>query len=299
MLFTMKDLLKPAYDNNFAIGAFNIGSAELLRLVISVAEEEQSPVILAVHPDELDFQGDDFIKYCRVVAQNTHIPVVIHLDHGSSIKQIVRAIKCGYTSVMIDGSHKSFEENIKITKQVVDIASNVGVSVEAELGTIGAIEGNFESGSVSEVIYTQPEQAKTFIEETKIDSLAIAIGTSHGIYPKNFKPKLEIELLKRIKENTSIPLVLHGGSGTGDDNLKKAVQTGIQKVNLCTDLSNAGLETLKGYLQIDYDHMKKDGSLGEFGNKTANMFDLSNEMRIGYKEALKHYITLFGSVNKA
>lgn len=113
------------------------------------------------------------------------------------------------------------------------------------------------------------------------------------------KYQLKFELLADLHQMVEVPLVLHGGSGTGDDNLKKAVQTGIQKVNLCTDLSNAGLETLKGYLQINYDHMKKDGSLGEFGNKTANMFDLSNEMRIGYKEALKHYITLFGSVNKA
>lgn len=284
MLFTMKDLLKPAYDNNFAIGAFNIGSAELLRLVISVAEEEQSPVILAVHPDELDFQGDDFIKYCRVVAQNTHIPVVIHLDHGSSIKQIVRAIKCGYTSVMIDGSHKSFEENIKITKQVVDIASNVGVSVEAELGTIGAIEGNFESGSVSEVIYTQPEQAKTFIEETKIDSLAIAIGTSHGIYPKNFKPKLEIELLKRIKENTNIPLVLHGGSSNPDEEIAESIKYGISKINISSDVKLAYANSLRDYL-----------------NKYKEVLEpmqMFAEPVLVAKEVVRHKIRLFKSNNK-
>lgn len=284
MLFTMKNLLKPAYDNNFAIGAFNIGSAELLRLVISVAEEEQSPVILAVHPDELDFQGDDFINYCRVVAQNTHIPVVIHLDHGSSIKQIVRAIKCGYTSVMIDGSHKNFEENIKITKQVVDIASNVGVSVEAELGTIGAIEGNFESGSVSEVIYTQPEQAKTFIEETKIDSLAIAIGTSHGIYPKNFKPKLEIELLKRIKENTSIPLVLHGGSSNPDEEIAESIKYGISKINISSDVKLAYANSLRDYL-----------------NKYKEVLEpmqMFAEPVLVAKEVVRHKIRLFKSNNK-
>ena len=174
------------------------------------------------------------------------------------------------------------------------IAHAVGVSVEAELGHVGQ---GFEYEQTRDCGLTRKEEAIDFVKQTNVDALAVSVGTSHGTY--HGTPKLEFELLADLHQMVEVPLVLHGGSGTGDDNLKKAVQTGIQKVNLCTDLSNAGLETLKGYLQIDYDHMKKDGSLGEFGNKTANMFDLSNEMRIGYKEALKHYITLFGSVNKA
>ena len=140
MLMTMKELLAVAYENQFSIGAFNIGSGEILRLVLETAEEEKSPVILEIHPDELEFLGDDFVVYCREMAKNAKVPVVIHLDHGADIHQVMRAIKCGFTSVMIDGSHYPYEENIAVTKEVVAVAHDAGVSVEAELGTIGAKE---------------------------------------------------------------------------------------------------------------------------------------------------------------
>jgi fructose-bisphosphate aldolase class II len=285
MLMTMKELLNVAYKHNFAIGAFNIGSAEILRLVIEAAEEENSPVILEIHPDELEFLGDDFVEYCKVASYHANVPIVIHLDHGANLQQVVRAIKCGFTSVMIDASHYPYDQNVELTKEVVRIAHNVGVSVEAELGTIGAISGNFEAGDVSEVIYTNPAQATKFIEETGIDSLAIAIGTAHGIYPKDFKPELKIELLKEITELTNIPLVLHGGSSNPDGEVSEAAQSGVCKINISSDMKLSYAQKLKEVLNT------KEGILEPFA-----MFE---EPIKESKEVVKRKMRLFGSTGKA
>lgn len=285
MLMTMKELLAVAYENQFSIGAFNIGSGEILRLVLETAEEEKSPVILEIHPDELEFLGDDFVVYCREMAKNAKVPVVIHLDHGADIHQVMRAIKCGFTSVMIDGSHYPYEENIAVTKEVVAVAHDAGVSVEAELGTIGAIEGSFEAGSVSEVIYTSPEQAADFIEKTGVDSLAIAIGTSHGIYPKNFKPELKIELLKEIKAKTNIPLVLHGGSSNPDDEIHEATKHGIGKINISSDMKLAFANELRKVMNDNPEILEP-----------FKMFATPMEEA---KKVVRHKMRLFNSSNKA
>ena len=293
MLVTMKEILERASAENYGVAAPNVNTELDARCALEAAEELNAPIILDVggtaNPD-IVFYG----SFLTRLADASSVPVAINLDHGGSYEEVMSALRAGFTSVMVDRSTLTFEENVREVAEIVKIAHAVGVSVEAELGHVGQ---GFEYEQTRDSGLTRKEEAIDFVKQTNVDALAVSVGTSHGTY--HGTPKLEFELLADLHQMVEVPLVLHGGSGTGDDNLKKAVQTGIQKVNLCTDLSNAGLETLKGYLQIDYDHMKKDGSLGEFGNKTANMFDLSNEMRIGYKEALKHYITLFGSVNKA
>lgn len=235
MLITMKELLAVAYKNKFAVGAFNIGNGEFLRAIMETAEENDSPVILAIHPSELDFLTDSFVAYCRDIANKSRVPVVIHLDHGGNTAQVIRAIRCGFTSVMIDASTQPFEENIRITKEAVDIAHSVGVSVEAELGTVGQAEGSMEGGH-DEILYTDPLEAKEFVERTGIDSLAVAIGTAHGMYPKDRVPKLQLGRLKEIASQVSVPLVLHGGSDNSPDEVAASIHLGISKVNISTEM---------------------------------------------------------------
>lgn len=238
MLMNMKEMLKVADKNEFAVPAFNIGSEAILKGVVESANEKNAPVILAIHPTELEFLGDSFIKTCIEEANKSKVPMVIHLDHGGKFEEILRAIRCGFTSVMIDASHMSYEENIAITKKVVEVAKVSDVSVEAELGTIGVTGDSFEGGT-SGVIYTDPAQAKDFIEKTGIDTLAVAIGTAHGIYPKDMKPKLRLDILKEIRDAVDIPLVLHGGSSNPDDEIAESVRIGISKINISSDIKFA------------------------------------------------------------
>ena len=238
MLMNMKELLAVADKNGFAVPAFNIGSEAILKGVVESANEKNAPVILAIHPTELEFLGDSFIKTCIEEANKSKVPMVIHLDHGGTFEEVLRAIRCGFTSVMIDASHLSYEENIAITKKVVEVAKVSNVSVEAELATIGTTGENFEGGA-NDIIYTNPEQAKDFIEKTGIDSLAVAIGTAHGIYPKDMKPELKLDLLKTIRDTVDIPLVLHGGSSNPDDEIAQSVKIGISKINISSDIKFA------------------------------------------------------------
>ena len=238
MLMNMKELPAVADKNGFAVPAFNIGSEAILKGVVESANEKNAPVILAIHPTELEFLGDSFIKTCIEEANKSKVPMVIHLDHGGTFEEVLRAIRCGFTSVMIDASHLSYEENIAITKKVVEVAKVSNVSVEAELGTIGTTGENFEGGA-NDIIYTNPEQAKDFIEKTGIDSLAVAIGTAHGIYPKDMKPELKLDLLKTIRDTVDIPLVLHGGSSNPDDEIAQSVKIGISKINISSDIKFA------------------------------------------------------------
>ena len=234
----MKDMLEVAKKNKFAVGAFNVADSNFLRVVVEAAEENNSPAIIAVHPTELDFVKDDFFEYVVSRVKNSHVPFVIHLDHGDSMDSVMRAVRAGFSSVMIDGSLLPFEENIKITKEIVDVCKKINVSVEGELGTIGDTGTTIEGG-VSEIIYTRPEDAEEFISKTGIDSLAIAIGTAHGIYPKEFKPELKLDILEEIKSKVDIPLVLHGGSANPDHEIARAVEIGIQKVNISSDYKYA------------------------------------------------------------
>lgn len=238
MLMNMKDLLEVAQKHHFAIPAFNIGSDQLLKAVMKKVKELKSPVILEMSPDEFDFVGDAQIQAMIYEAAQTDVPVCIHLDHGDTYETVVRAIRAGMTSVMIDASTLPYEENVAITKKVVEVAHITNVSVESELGTIGQTGNSIEGGTTG-VIYTKPEEAKQFIEDTGIDTFAVAIGTAHGIYPKDMKPELKIDILKDITKEVSVPLVLHGGSSNKDEEIAAAVENGICKINISSDIKVA------------------------------------------------------------
>ncbi|EAF2074355.1 ketose-bisphosphate aldolase [Listeria monocytogenes] len=238
MLVNMKQLLEVAKENKFAVGAFNVADSNFLRVVVEEAEKNNAPAIIAVHPTELDFTKDDFFQYVLARIKNSPVPFVLHLDHGDNMGDVMRAVRCGFSSVMIDGSLLPFEENIRVTKEVVDVCHKLGVSVEGELGTIGKT-GNSIEGGVSEIIYTKPEEAEEYISRTGVDTLAVAIGTAHGIYPKDKEPKLRLDILKDIKDLVNIPLVLHGGSANPDAEIAAAVEIGIQKVNISSDYKYA------------------------------------------------------------
>lgn len=241
MLMNMKDLLAVAQKNHFAVPAFNIGSDQLLKAVMKTVKELKSPVILEMSPDEFNFVGNAQIQAMLYEATHTDVPVCIHLDHGDSYETVVRAIQAGMTSVMIDASKLPYEENVAVTKKVVETAHIANVSVESELGTIGTT-GNSIEGGTEGVIYTVPEEAKQFIEDTGIDTFACAIGTAHGIYPKDMKPKLRIDILKDITDQVSVPLVLHGGSSNKDEEIAEAVKNGICKINISSDIKVAFYE---------------------------------------------------------
>ena len=250
MLMNMKDLLAVANEHYFAVPAFNIGSGVILKSVIECCEEKKAPVILSIHPLELEFQGDAFIEQCISAANASRVPMTIHLDHGATIEQIMHAIRTGFTSVMIDASHNTLEDNIAICKEVVALAHPLNVSVEGELGTIGTVGNDTEGGS-DEIIFTKPEDAKKLIEQSGIDTLAIAIGTAHGIYPKGFKPELKLDLLQEIKKAVTVPLVLHGGSANPDKEIAESVTYGINKINISSDIKDAFYQQLRLDLAAD------------------------------------------------
>ena len=218
-----------------------------LAIIFEASEEKQAPVIIAIHPDELKHTGTEIVKAIIEKAHKATVPVCIHLDHGATFEQVMLAIQSGFTSVMIDGSSLSFEDNIAICKKVAEAAHAVNVSVEGELGTIGSTDAQAEAGA-NTIIYTDPDAAVKFVEATGVDTLAIAIGTSHGIYPKGMKPELKLDLLKVIKSKVSIPLVLHGASGLSDEDVMDCVKRGICKVNFATELRAAYSKAVKELL---------------------------------------------------
>jgi fructose-bisphosphate aldolase class II len=247
MLINMKEILKVAQHHQFAVPAFNAGTGQLLAAMMESAEEKQAPVIMAIHPDELRFLRNSFIASVIYEANHSKIPMVLHLDHGASYEDCMHAIQLGFTSVMIDGSHLSFDENIALTKKVVEAACACGVSVEGELGTIGQTGNSIEKGT-TEIIYTNPDDAKEFVEKTGVDSLAVAIGTAHGIYPKGFTPKLKLDLITKIRNEVDIPLVLHGGSSNSDKEIAESVKLGISKINISSDIKMSFMIAVKKYL---------------------------------------------------
>lgn len=248
MLMNMKNLLEVANKHNFAVPAFNISDYAMMNGVFEASEEKNAPVIIAIHPDELSHIGVEAVKAIVDKAQKTAVPVCIHLDHGSSFEQVMVAIRNGFTSVMIDGSSLSFEENIAICQKVVEAAHAVNVSVEGELGTIGSTDSEAECGAEA-IIYTNPADAEAFVKATGVDTLAIAIGTSHGIYPKGMVPELKLNLLKEIKSKVSIPLVLHGGSNNPDKEIGEAVTLGVNKINISSDIKVAYHTKMREVLQ--------------------------------------------------
>jgi len=244
----MKDLLAVAQKNNFAVPAFNISDYNMFKGIMEACEEKNAPVIIAIHPDELSHIGTEMVAGIIERIHHSHIPAVIHLDHGATYAQAVTAIRAGFTSVMIDASLVSYEKNVAICQKVCELAHSVNVSVEGELGTIGVTD-SVETTSPDKILYTDPDQARDFVERTGIDCLAIAIGTSHGIYPKGKKPELRIDVLDSIKKVVSIPLVLHGGSSNKDSEITKAVEHGVNKINISSDTKAAYFQEMREVLK--------------------------------------------------
>lgn len=244
-LVSSKELLLKAQKENYAVGAFNVENMEMVQAVIEAAEELQSPVIMQTTPSTLKYaDADYFYANVATAAKKASVPVVLHLDHGSSFELAMKVFRAGYTSIMIDGSHSVFEENIEITKAVVKVCHPANVPVEAELGKVGGKEDDLDGGAGG---YTDPAEAAEFVERTGVDFLAVAIGTAHGVY-KGI-PKLDLERLSEIREAVSVPLVLHGTSGVPDDTVKECIKRGICKVNYATDLRIAFTEGVKSVLE--------------------------------------------------
>lgn len=232
-LVTTKQLLLDAQKGGYAVGAFNVENMEMVQAVVAAAEELRSPVIMQTTPSTVKYANlNYFYENVKVAAQESSVPVVIHLDHGNSFELAMQAYRTGYTSIMIDGSHEGFEDNMALTSAVVKACHPGEVPIEAELGKVGGKEDDLDGGEGDP--YTNPQEAAEFVERTGIDSLAVAIGTAHGVYKG--VPKLDFSRLSEIRKAVSIPLVLHGTSGVPDEDVAECIKRGICKVNYATDL---------------------------------------------------------------
>ena len=253
-------MLLEAQKNHYAVGAFNVENMEMVQAVIAAAEEMHSPIIIQTTPSTLKYASPElYLANVKALANKAEVPIAIHLDHGNSFELAMQTFRCGYTSIMIDGSQKPFEENIALTSAVIKAAHAANISVEAELGTVGGKEDSLDNGEGG---YTDPSKAKEFVERSGCDSLAVAIGTAHGVY--KHAPKLDLNRLSAIREVVDIPLVLHGTSGVDDEVVKECVQRGICKVNYATDLRIAYTRGVKEVLAENPDTIdpKKYGARG-------------------------------------
>ncbi len=282
-LVPVNDLLRKADREKYAVGAFNANNMEIIQAIVQAAELENSPVIMQASQGAINYAGLEFIsQMVKTAANNTHVPVALHLDHGTDFEQLIRCIYSGFSSVMYDGSKLPLEENIAITKKVLDVARPLGVSVEAELGKIGGTEDDIHV-SARDAMFTDPDEAITFVEQTGIESLAIAIGTAHGQYKG--EPKLDYDRLTTIKKAVQIPLVLHGSSGVPDEAVKKAISLGICKVNIDTNIREAFVGEMRRVLDLNPTEIDPRKVLGPAREATVAI--------------IREKIRIFGSSNKA
>lgn len=282
MYVSMTEMLKKANEENYAVMAINCFNLETARGVIKAAELENAPIIINLVQEHLINHCDSELitPIVKTLASRTSIKVALNFDHGQEVLFIKKAIDDGFSSVMVDASRFGLKGNIDMTKEVVNYAHPKGVSVEGEIGCLGVTEG---SAFTDDNMYTNPEDALKFAQETGIDALAISIGTSHGNYPEGMVPKFDFERLKTIKELTKMPLVLHGGSGSGKDNILKAVKYGINKINVGCDFMNANVEAIKAILKE---------------NPNINYYVLMHQVEQDSIDIVRNYIKLSGSNNK-
>lgn len=258
MLVSSREIMKDAQKNHYAIGAFNVENMEMAQAVVAAAQAQRSPVIIQTTPGTLKYATPaTYRDIVYSLASKVDVPVAMHLDHGDSYDLAARCLMAGYTSVMIDGSRLSFEENIELAKRVVALSALNCVPVEAELGKVGGKEDDMKDAGDS---YTEPDKAREFVERTGIDSLAVAIGTAHGVYKT--KPVLDVERLKEIRKAVEIPLVLHGASGLTIEQVQSCVAEGICKVNFATELRIAYTEGVKKALEAEPIDPKAYGKVG-------------------------------------
>ena len=244
-LVTSEKMLLDAQKGGYAVGAFNVENMEMVKAVLAAAEELKAPVMLQTSPSTIKYGTvETYAAIVKAEAEKVSVPVCLHLDHGSSFELAVQAMKAGYTSVMIDGSHEDFENNIAITKKVVDVAKALGIPVEAELGKVGGKEDDLEADADTN---TDPAEAKEFVERTGVSSLAVAIGTAHGFYVGT--PVLDKPRVSDIKEVVPVPLVLHGASGLSEEDVRECVERGMCKVNFATELRAAYTDAVKKLLE--------------------------------------------------
>lgn len=282
-LVDVDTLLQKAEEGGYAVGAFNCNNMEIVQAIVAAAEAEKSPVIIQASQGAIKYAGLEYIVALVETAANTaSVPVALHLDHGTDFEQVIKCIGKGFTSVMIDGSKYPLEENIAVTKKAVEIASVLGVSVEAELGKIGGTEDDV-TVSEKDAMFTDPEEAKVFVEQTGVKSLAVAIGTAHGQYKG--KPELDFERLKKIKELVQIPIVLHGSSGVADEDLQKAIELGVRKINIDTNIREAFVKGVREVVEKYPNEIDPRKILGPARDRMT--------------EVIREKIRIFGSNGKA
>ncbi len=282
-LVSMNEFLPKAKAGKFAVGQFNMNNLEFAQAITDAAIEEKSPFIFGVSEGALKYMGMEYtVAIAQAAAQKSGLPIALHLDHGSSFEVAMACIRAGFSSVMFDGSHHSYEDNIRLTKEVVRAAHAMGVSVEGELGTIGGVEDDISVDEANAAL-AKPEEAIRFYEETGVDCLAIAVGTAHGMYKGEVK--IHYDIIKEVVAKIPVPVVLHGGSGVPDEMIREAIQAGVGKINVNTENQVACTEAIREVL-----------------GKDAKVYDPRKYLtpaRNAMKEVVKEKIRLFGSSNQA
>jgi len=284
MLVNMNEVLRPAKANKYAVGLFNAVNLELARGIIAAAESTRSPVIMGTAEVLLPYGPLEEVSYYLIpMAKKASVPVVVHLDHGLSYDTCVKALKLGFSSVMYDCSTDTYEENVRKVKEMADIAHSYGATIEGELGHVGDNEGSAEGSSHladPSQFFTDPKLAKDFVDRTGVDALAIAVGNAHGAY--KLPPKLDFERIRTIAKTVDVPLVLHGGSGLTDNDFKQAIQDGISKVNIFTDINIAAVKA----------------EFSKFTSMDKGIIDLIPAAVEAIKQETKKKMELFGSTGK-
>ncbi len=282
-LVSVDELLLRAEQEGYAVGAFNANNMEIVQAIMMAAEKENAPVIMQASQGAIKYAGLDFLTgLVKMATRSSKVPIALHLDHGTDFDQVIRCIRSGFSSIMYDGSKLPLEQNIAMTKKVLEIANPIGVSVEAELGKIGGTEDDVHV-SEKEAMYTDPDEARYFVEQTGIKSLAIAIGTAHGQYKG--EPKLDFDRLAQIKSLIRIPIVMHGSSGVPDEAVQKAIKLGVCKVNIDTNIREVFVGAMRRVMEEKPDEFDPRQILGP--------------ARDAAIEIIRQKIRVFGSAGRA
>lgn len=282
-LVPMTAFIQDAKKNKYAVGQFNINNLEFVQAITDAAIEEKAPVIFGVSEGAMRYMGLEYtVAMAKAAAERAGVPIALHLDHGSNFEVVMKCIRAGFSSVMFDGSHHSFEDNIRLTKQVVEAAHAVGVSVEGELGTIGGVEDDLDVAE-EDAALAKPEEAIRFWEETKVDYLAIAVGTAHGMYKG--VPKIHYDIIEAVASKIEAPIVLHGGSGVPDEAIREAIKFGAGKINVNTENQVSFTGKIREILAAKPEEIDPRKYLGP--------------ARDAIKQTVIEKIRLFGSNNRA
>lgn len=285
MLVNMNEVLKPAQQGKYAVGLFNAVNLELARGIIAAAEQSRSPVIMGTAEVLLPYGPLEEVSYYLIpMAKKANVPVVVHLDHGLNKETCIKALELGFSSIMYDCSTDPYEVNVEKVKEMAEIAHSYGATIEGELGHVGDNEGSAEGSSHladPSKYFTDPKLAKDFVEKTKVDALAIAVGNAHGAY--KLPPKLDFARIEKIRKTIDVPLVLHGGSGLTDNDFKKAIELGISKVNIFTDINIAAVKA----------------EFRQFSSMDKGIIDLIPAAVEAIKQEVLKKLELFSSVGRA